>query len=582
MIVFGAHMPARVLQLFSNQLADIADVEVVNAELQRISGIRQCFQSNEEWQEASAALKEQSLHQEMPDRTEFGYFQTPPALAAKTLRLIGRETAQPDIFIEPTCGKGHFILAALREFPLLKKVHALDIYRPYVWETKFSLIDYFLQYPEAHKPAISIWHTNVFGFDFEALNDDENETVLVAGNPPWVTNAMLGSLDSTNLPLKSNFKQFNGIDAVTGKGNFDIAENIVLMLIRAFRHRKGEVALLIKNSVIRNIVCDQKKYRHPIADIRQYHINSQREFEVKAEASLFWFRLNEAPGFTCSQFGFYAPDQQLNVFGWEGDKYVSNLDAYLQHSYIDGISPLEWRQGLKHDCTSIMEFEQEDGLYRNARQHLFPLEEPLVYGLLKSSDLQQDVVGTARKFTIVTQQKPGADTGYIRQSYPHTFNYLNHYRELLEGRKSSIYKNKPPFSIFGIGSYSFRPYKIAISGLYKSFRFTLVLPQNGKPLMLDDTCYMLGFDNADFAVYTVILLNSDPVKRFLQSVSFADAKRTFTKEVLMRINLLALAREFTQEELQKEVEQMNYYYELGVSTSAWRDYLQLLEDLHVE
>lgn len=582
MIVFGAHMPARVQQLFSSQLAAAADVEAVNAMVQQLSGIRECFGSAEEWEEASVALQQQSQHHEMPDRTEFGDFQTPPSLAAKVLRLIGRETAQPDIFVEPTCGKGHFILAALKEFPLLKKINALDIYRPYVWEAKFSLIGHFLQYPDAHKPEIRIWHTNVFDFDFETLNDDEHETVLVAGNPPWVTNAMLGSLDSDNLPPKSNFKQFNGIDAVTGKGNFDIAENIVLMLVRAFRHKKGQVALLIKNSVIRNIVSDQKKYRHPIADIRQYHINSQREFDVKAEASLFWCKLNEDASCTCAQYGFYSPDERLNIFGWEGEKYVSNLDTYIQHSYIDGVSPFEWRQGLKHDCTSVMEFEQEAGLFRNAKQELFPLEEPLVYGLLKSSDLQQQVVDAARKFTIVTQQKPGADTGYIKKTFPNTFEYLNRYRELLDGRKSSIYKNRPPFSIFGIGSYSFRPYKIAISGLYKSFRFTLVLPQNGKPLMLDDTCYMLGFDDADFAAFTYILLNSAPVKHFLQSVSFADAKRTFTKEVLMRIDLLALANEYPMQQLIRETEQLNLSYGLGVSVEKWDDYLQLLEDLHVE
>ena len=51
-----------------------------------------------------------------------------------------------------------------------------------------------------------------------------------------------------------------------------------------------------------------------------------------------------------------------------------------------------------------------------------------------------------------------------------------------------------------------------ISGLYKTFHFTLILPQNSKPIMLDDTCYFLGFDNLEFAVYTTILLNSNQTK----------------------------------------------------------------------
>jgi len=42
------------------------------------------------------------------------------------------------------------------------------------------------------------------------------------------------------------------------------------------------------------------------------------------------------------------------------------------------------------------------------------------------------------------------------------------------------------------GSLFFKPYKVAISGLYKSSHFSLLLPVDGKPVMLDDTCYLLG------------------------------------------------------------------------------------------
>ena len=62
-------------------------------------------------------------------------------------------------------------------------------------------------------------------------------------------------------------------------------------------------------------------------------------------------------------------------------------------------------------------------------------------------------------------------------------------------------------------------------------------PVDNRPVMLDDTCYSLGFDTYPDALFTASLLNSSPIKRFLRSLVFMDAKRPYTKEVLMRVNV---------------------------------------------
>ncbi|WP_164735496.1 hypothetical protein [Pseudoflavitalea rhizosphaerae] len=570
--VFGAHMSPAVLAFFL-RMQQMASFHKVNEELEAITGIRDCFKDEEEWLQFRSALHSEGEMKTETDRAEFGDFQTPPELAEKITKLVSRNGSLPGTLIEPTCGKGHFIMAALRIFPSIREVHGLDIHLPYLWQTKFSLIELYLENPSLNKPVIHLHHANVFDFSFETLAPDEQQSLLIIGNPPWVTNSMLGSLASSNLPEKSNFKQHEGIAAVTGKGNFDIAENITLMLLKAFHGFSGEMTMLVKNSVIRNILLEQFRLRFSIGEMRQYQINCLKEFEVKAEASLFSCKLNSEADFTCTQRSFYRPEEAALAFGWVEDKFVSNTVSYIQHRYIDGRSPLEWRQGLKHDCTLVMELEKNGKDYRNALQQTIRLEDELVFGLLKSSDLQQDLVDSARKFTIVTQQRPGADTDFIRQ-YPATWDYLQQHRQLFLNRRSSIYKNKPAFSIFGIGDYSFKPYKVAISGLYKSFRFALVLPQNGKPLMLDDTCYMLGFDEQDYAVYTLILLNSAAAKGFLESITFCDAKRTFTKEALMRIDLQALAKHLPEMELQQEIEKLNKRYQLQVTAANWKAYCQ--------
>ncbi len=188
-----------------------------------------------------------------------------------------------------------------------------------------------------------------------------------------------------------------------------------------------------------------------------------------------------------------------------------------------------------------MELDKKGDYYFNKFEDKIKLEDNLVYGLLKSSDLKGGTINKTRKHTIVTQKKIGQETKYIKNLYPKTYKYLHNNLEIFNKRKSSIYNGKPAFSIFGIGNYSFKPYKIAISGLYKQLNFTLIKPDiNNKTIMLDDTCYFIGFEDQVEAETIFELLRTDTVKEFLNSLIFSDAKRSVTKDLLMRIDILAM------------------------------------------
>lgn len=120
--------------------------------------------------------------------------------------------------------------------------------------------------------------------------------------------------------------------------------------------------------------------------------------------------------------------------------------------------------------------------------------------------------------------------------------------ELLDKRKSSIYKGRSRFSVFGVGEYSFSPWKVAISGLYKKLHFAVVGQYTEKPIVLDDTCYFLPCHSEGEARYLAGLLNSQVAKEFFRAFIFWDAKRPITVSVLNRLNLLALARELGSED----------------------------------
>jgi len=574
MKIFEANISHQVCTFLKEYYKNISSFESANQKMIDAFGINTFFDNNDDFQTLikSISLSNVNLVEE-PERAEYGDFQTNIDLVNNVAKQLSSRNVSPEIVIEPTCGKGNFIIASLSHFKAIKKIFGIEIYKPYVWETKFNILDFFLSNPSSNKPEITITHCSVFDFDFKHISKQfPSDKLLIIGNPPWVTNSKLGSLNSTNLPKKTNFKNQNGLDAITGKGNFDIAEYITIMLLEAFQTHNGYLSLLVKNSVIKNLVFYQKTKHFQIGEIEKHCIDSKKEFNVSVEASLLYCQLNLNPGFECTEFDFYSAVNKLK-FGWVDSKYVSNITDYLETKEIDNRCPFEWRQGIKHDNSSIMELERLNGHFVNKLSDEITLEEDLIYGFLKSSDLKNTLIKNTRKHMIVTQKKVGQETSSIEHLYPETYSYLKKNVSSFQARKSSIYKGKPLFSIFGIGDYSFKPFKVAISGLYKTYHFTLVLPQNDKPVMLDDTCYFIGFNKIDYAVYSIILLNSKTTEEFLKSITFSDAKRVFTKDLLMRLDLLKLASITPQKEIEEQIIFLNKKYDLSVNHSNWDSFI---------
>lgn len=537
MSIFEANISTSLIDFFKTNLKNINSVKEANAFLKKISGIHSFFNHKEEFSELINRIEADASTFEEPNRRAYGDFQTNENLAGDIVQHIYEKGTSPELIIEPTCGKGNFIIAALEHFNTLKKIVGIEIYYPYVWETKFKILDLFLRGTPKCKPEIEIIHENIFDFNLEGLSKkNQHLNILVIGNPPWVTNSELGTLNSNNLPRKSNFKNHKGLDAMTGKGNFDIGEFISLQLLKNFDKYNGQFAFLVKSSVVKNILHEQKRLKYNIRNIQKLNIDAKKEFNVSVDACLFLTKFNSKPEYTCQEIDFYS-DQKLTKFGWHKDKFVYSIADYNKAESIDGKSPFVWRQGMKHDCSKIMELDDLNGHYINGYDQEVSLEKKLLFGLLKSSDLKHEVVNSYRKTTIVTQRKIGQDTSYLKKDFPKIFNYLDTNRAFFDKRKSSIYRGKPPFSVFGIGDYSFAKYKIAISGMYKRTTFSLVLPEKDKPLMLDDTCYFIGFDHLEEAQITQRILNSDMVQAFLKAIIFPDAKRPITKSILMRIDL---------------------------------------------
>ena len=142
---------------------------------------------------------------------------------------------------------------------------------------------------------------------------------------------------------------------------------------------------------------------------------------------------------------------------------------------------------------------------------------------------------------LVTQQRVGEDTGHIRSEAPLTWQYLEDHAQFFARRGSSIYRNKPPFSIFGVGAYSFTPWKIAISGFYKNLRFLRIGPSVGVSVVFDDTVNFLSCSSEEEANLLYELLTSGEAADFYNSMINWDEKRPITVDLLRRLSIEKLA-----------------------------------------
>lgn len=484
-------------------------------------------------------------------KADMGDFQTPIQLTNKICEYLLENGENPTVIIEPTCGKGNFILSALKYFSNLEYIYCVELQRKYEWDFKLNILHYTILNP-IH-PIIDFYCDNIFHHPLTKnikKHVNSESKILILGNPPWITNSELSLLGSKNVPKKSNaIKNFRGIDSITGKSNFDIAEFIINDLLQKFTKEglMGTTAILCKNTVIRNIVKNNQFLSQKLSNIIAVEIDTKKEFNIHATASLFYTTFGKKSEKTgkINHIDKILEDSTTSEFGWVGSSFVSNISNYSKYGFLDGTFHLSWRQGVKHDLTKIMVLKQLDSAgtsFENGLGNTISLEQEHIYPFLKSSDLKEKFITSTRFQVIITQSKVGQPTDYLKSDSPQLFTYLNSHIEKFEKRKSKIYVNKPAFSIFGIGSYSFKPYKIGISGFYKDLHFSLIPPQNSKPVMLDDTCYFISFDGFDEAFYYWIVLNLLEIKKFLQSITFLDAKRPYTKEILMRIDLAKLMK----------------------------------------
>lgn len=469
---------------------------------------------------------------------EFGDFQTPPELAERCCALLAATGFSPASILEPTCGQGNFLSAALKIFPGATKAVGLEINPAYAEVARLQTQD------RQATQQVTIHEEDFFRADWAAILRQLPDPPLVIGNPPWVTNSQLGLIAGHNLPRKTNRQNLAGLDALTGKSNFDISEWMLLRTLELLNGRPAVLAVLCKTATARKVLAQAWQQAWPLARAHLYRIDAAQYFDAAVAACWLVIELTRGGhSRECSDHDALSLSAPARSFGWRDDRLIADLAAYDSWKHLCAVKPLAWRSGVKHDCAKVLELTGDGTGFRNGLDEHVELEPDYLYPLLKSSEVAANNAIAPRRWVLITQGGIGEGTHTIRHRAPKTWQYLLEHAELLDSRASAIYKNRPRFSVFGVGAYSFTPWKVGISGFYKKLAFRVIAPSQGKPVLLDDTCYFLPCRDQAEAEMVAALLNSKPAQQFFSAFIFWDAKRPITGELLRQLDLLTLARQ---------------------------------------
>lgn len=476
---------------------------------------------------------------------EFGDFQTPTALASEALDHLKRAypSFNPQTIIEPTCGVGGFLIAAADAFPNAKTVIGVEIEGSYLSTLNEKIA------ARSDQARFDIRQQDFFAADWAEHILAAKQPVLIIGNPPWVTSSDIGRLHGSNLPEKSNFQKYKGFEAVTGKSNFDISEWMLLRHLEWLADSSGSIAMLCKTAVARKILRSVWKGGQSDFESRIIKINALKHFGAAVDACFFILQKTKAKVTeSCPVFDDFHSEKPCSVLGFHSGMMLSDVPTFSrQRTLLGNDKNYVWRSGIKHDCSKVMELKKDGNELHNGLGESVEIEADYLFPLLKSSDLGNARLLKTRYLAVVTQRKVGQSTEAIRDRAPRTWSYLMRHGERLDKRGSVIYRKKPRFSIFGVGDYTFTPWKLAISGFYKSLEFQVVSPINDSPVVFDDTVYFLNAHSKAEAEFLSDMLNSKPARMFLESMIFWADKRPITVDLLKRLHIGKLAEKMGRE-----------------------------------
>ena len=452
-----------------------------------------------------------------------GDFQTPPSLATQCAEAVASLDIPFQRMIEPCCGEGNFMMAAAATLSSLDEIRGIEIQGEHVHTARQRLGASAQSHAEW-----SVQEADLFDLDLSEIQWNTGGPLLVLGNPPWVMASRLAAAGTSVEAARQCMRRFLPNRLTLARGaDFDLAEAVWVKALTELRTEAPTIVMLVKQSTARRLAEAMGRLPLSIHCATAWEVSARRHFGVSVNACLLAVQMRSP-----SVAGPTATSTLLD-----------DLDGLSAPSQAHAPrSPIEWRQGVKHDLAAIMELEAAGvGAWRNGIGEILGVEPDHIYPLLKSTDLH--LGRPPSKSVIVTQRFLAERTSSLELTSPLLWDYLVSHRTRFAERRSSAYRGRPAFCMFGVGDYTFAPWKVAVSGLHRDARFRVVGPVAGRPVVLDDTCYFWGCEDPGHAAVVTAAMGMPSAREAINRLMPSGTKRSMTKRLLQQIDLDAILDE---------------------------------------
>ena len=383
--------------------------------------------------------------------------------------------------------------------------------------------DFYGRLRELHPKKNKIWAKIIQNYFAPLLH---SEFDFVVGNPPWIKWDFLSKeykLKLGNLYLNI-YKLFShkGMKAGMGYSHDDISVVFMYVAIDKYLKIGGKLGFVMKQTLYKSIAGSEfRKFKIekeqeasiPLKVLKVNDMLALAPFKSSAQSETSTIILEKGKETTYPvEYNIWIPKNYSPDEGDMLESVLSNVkierkkayphndknpkDVWVildsgkdKHAYISGKNYYVPRHGIVNDLNAVFFIDilgkdnrniniqnKVGGAKKKVRPIKTTIEKDLVYPFLKPRNIDRWRMD-GYSYCLVPQKKTGEkNESKIRTDHPLTFAYLHKFKDNLLNRSSRWFKVKgfPFYSIFGIGDYSFSPYKVVWSCMSYSPNFAVV------------------------------------------------------------------------------------------------------------
>ncbi len=394
----------------------------------------------------------------------------------------------------------------------------------------------------------------------------------VIGNPPWIKWEFLSDdyKDKLSTLYLDIYKLFShtGMRASLGFAHDDISIMFTYVAMDKYLKSDGVLSFVLKQTLYKSVAGNQfrsfqiEKFTEtiPVKCLKVHDLILLNPFGKGQETSIAVLKKNSVNTYPVPYYkwiknkrGSFKDAEGLDVI--KRNTTIEELDAYPDPSskektaiwitipkgemvpkVSNNLNYYKPRHGVVNDLNGVFIVDingkkpsslvsvtnQGDKGRVKTKVVTKDIESDLIYPLIKPSNVEKWGLN-GYNYMIVPQRKDGEDNiTDIQINYPSTYAYLFDFKNELLSRKSKWFKgpNKPFYSLFGIGDYTFQKYKIIWCCMSYKPHFVVVSSIDdefigSKEVIPDNTIGYISTNDEDEAHYICAILNSSEVEKIL-------------------------------------------------------------------